>query len=626
MNNNTIAGIFLLLCQFIFAQQSETHQDTLFVYGSDAGHLSKYVFYHVDETNNATPEKIDWLHRNDKLKRWELNETLNLGLNPHPLWLYLNVKHLGELPQKYWWNLYSHADAVYVYEKNEDGKGWLLYDVLSYDTPLSERTVKTRFLATEFTFNPNEGKVILLKIKNLRHSQYAVTDFTTPVSNLLWEKEFYWNIGFFVGCFALIGLLSLCIGFFTKQLAFIRYCGYLFFIILLLLSEELLITVTEWPILFELLKRVHALPIAIIAVGLHFYILKFIVQSQFKNDSLIKRLSKIINAGILFGVIFLATYFFFKNYFTFERAFFIYLWHTAIAIAILMLLLTSAMVFVALNTKRMWWIGLLVALVLLYFNPVGYFLNYSGLIPYYKVTYPNYFYAQLCLEFLFLGGLITWRYQRTVITNYSLLQEKALKEEQDLQRALDIQQTERRQIARDLHDNLGATLSVIKLVITNSYREDYNLIKMITRANDDLRHFFSQLYVIKNDKLDLFKQLEEKIDEFNKVGAIHFVWIKVGNPLAVSVSISESVFLIASELLSNALKHSHANEVTLQLLIETDQLQLVYEDDGKGFDAEKSNSKGMGMRNINTRVHQWDGEIYISSNKLGTTIIITIPL
>lgn len=626
MNNNIVAALFLLLCQLIFAQQPETHQDTLFVYGSDAGHLSKYVYYHVDETDDATPEKIDELHRNGKLQRWELNETLNLGLNPHPLWLRLDVKHIGELPQTYWWNLYSHADSVYVYEKNKHTKVWQLYDVLSYETPLSERTVKTRFLAAEFDFKPNESKVILLKIKNVRHSQHAVTDFTTPVSNLLWEKGFYWNIGFFVGCFTLISLLSLCIGFFTKQLAFIRYCGYLLFIILLLLSEELLITVAEWPVVFEFLKRVHALPIAIIAVGLHFYILKFIVQSQFKNDRLINLLSNIINAGIIFGVIFLTGYFFFKSYFTFEHAFFIYLWHIAIAIAILMLLLTSAMVFIAFNTKRMWWFGLLVALVLLYFNPVGYFLNYSGLIPYYKVTYPNYFYVQLCLEFLFLGGLITWRYQRTVVTNYRLLQEKALQEEQDLQRALEIQQAERQQIARDLHDNLGATLSVIKLIITNSYREDRNLTKMITRANDDLRHFFSQLYVIQSNKPDLFKQLEEKIKELNKIGSIQFSWIKVGNPSIISTDISDSVFLMASELLSNALKHSYANEVTLQLLIESDQLQLMYEDNGKGFNSEKSNPKGMGMTNINTRVQQWNGEIYVSSNKLGTTIIITIPL
>src|SRR5690606_17093659 len=97
--------------------------------------------------------------KDNKFQRWKIGETLNLGFNPHPLWLYLNVKNRSDAPEKYWWDLYSHADSVFVYQK--ENNIWVIKDTLSYGKPIGKRDIKVRFLVSEFLFQPGENKELL---------------------------------------------------------------------------------------------------------------------------------------------------------------------------------------------------------------------------------------------------------------------------------------------------------------------------------------------------------------------------------------------------------------------------------------------------------------------------------
>jgi signal transduction histidine kinase len=85
------------------------------------------------------------------------------------------------------------------------------------------------------------------------------------------------------------------------------------------------------------------------------------------------------------------------------------------------------------------------------------------------------------------------------------------------------------------------------------------------------------------------------------------------------------VYRIVNELLGNALKHAEATEINLELVEENGILQIIVEDNGKGF-PDTNNKQGLGLKNIEYRVMYLKGTCNIDSNSEGTTIIVGIPI
>ncbi|WP_417358016.1 7TM-DISM domain-containing protein [Flavobacterium sp.] len=621
--------IFLLLgvlCSFsgclnpIMAQDKAIYCDTLFVNGPNSEHLSKYLTFWVDSTKTPDITNAETALKNKEFIHWNPETTLNLGLNPHPLWLHLNVKSTVPDLKKYWWGFYTHADTITVYQKS--AIGWISTDTLTYGLQLSKRKIKTRFSTAEIILKGYEHKELLVKIENYRHTQNAITDFTTPENNLFWETNFYWSIGFFIGCFLLISSISFFISIVLREKNFSRYGVYLILIIAMALMEELMVPSISNPFLFNILKRLHSLPIAIIALAIHYHIILYIIKPESTKRKLIKFLTRLNNVFLLYGIVYSVYYFIYMEKLNHGQWFYPFMWYTGIAVVIFVILITAVMMIVTMQQKKLLIPGLILAFVILYFNPAGYFLNYAGILSYYEVTYPNQFYWIVCTEFIGIGCVLAWRYKKTVQNHYQLLQEKALQDELALTREIEIQEQEREQIARDLHDDLGTTISAIKLIVTNSYLNDKTLVKMITKANNDLRYFFNKLTL---PQQGLFDILRDKVDELNNIGTIQFVFITTGEEDIVPDALKLPIIRICFELLSNVLKHSQASEATLQLFADSSQVQIMMEDNGKGFDL-KAKSNGIGINNIYARAKRWNAEIHISSGANGTTTIVTIPL
>lgn len=618
--------LFLLLWMSVpsaKAQDISPYSDTLFVSGPSSEHLSKYLTFWIDRSGKATVNEAAGALKNRDFKHWKLNTSLNLGLNPYPVWLHLNVKNTDLKSEKYWWGFYSHADTINVFQKSSEG--WKSIDTLIYGTPLADRKVKVRFSAIEVLLNGNQSKELMVKVQNYRHTQNAITDFTTPEHNLLWEKKFYWSIGFFIGCFLLISVISFFISIVLREKTFFMYGVYLLLVIAMALMEELMVPVVSHLFVFDLLKRMHSLPTAIVALGIHYHIARYIFSYKVEKSKVLKILTGINNIGLMYGIVYMLVYTVFME--KLHHGLWLYdsIWNIGIGIALLIILTTFTMIVITMKIKKLLFPGIALAFLILYFNPVSYFLNYAGLINYYKITYPNYFYWIVCSEFIAIGCFLAWRYRKKEKDHYALLKVKALQEEKALNNEIEIQEQERKQIARDLHDDLGTTLSAIKLIITNSYSRDSTLVSMITKANTDLRHFFNKLSLSDLNEYGIIHLLQEKTDQLNSIGNIQFAFIYIGKEELIPKQFKIPIIRVCTELLSNVLKHSYASEATLQLIVDPSQVQLLMEDNGKGFDY-KTRKKGMGLNNIYTRVNRWNGEVHISSGVTGTTTIITLPL
>ena len=77
------------------------------------------------------------------------------------------------------------------------------------------------------------------------------------------------------------------------------------------------------------------------------------------------------------------------------------------------------------------------------------------------------------------------------------------------------------------------------------------------------------------------------------------------------------------ELTGNILKHSGATEATIQFIYFDKHLEIMVEDNGVGFSGSQSN--GIGLKNIQTRVNYLSGNMKIDSGANGTTVMLQVP-
>jgi len=209
------------------------------------------------------------------------------------------------------------------------------------------------------------------------------------------------------------------------------------------------------------------------------------------------------------------------------------------------------------------------------------------------------------------------------------------------QRALD---RERTRIARDLHDDLGASLTRIGLLselakadihqpelakthldqifttVSGLTRELNEIVWAVNPANDSLEHFTDHICKFAQDYLSL-AGIRCRLDFPESVPAY---------PMPSPER--HSLFLAAKEALHNIVKHAEAGQVWIRLKLEQGMLLLLVEDDGKGWDTEiltaaSPTVTGHGLSNMQKRMEQLGGRFAQQSKPgSGTSVRLELPL
>ncbi len=210
----------------------------------------------------------------------------------------------------------------------------------------------------------------------------------------------------------------------------------------------------------------------------------------------------------------------------------------------------------------------------------------------------------------------------------------ALKQEQELnliKAAVEGQDEERKRIAQELHDSIGGNLAGIKLQLA-SIDSGSKKLKTITHQLDEtyqLVRDISHTLIPKKFKQHAFTELiQEYIKTISNTGelTIGFHPHPEESVNAIDEKIHIELFKIIQELMTNTLKHASADQVDIHLSIINNELSLLFEDNGKGFDAANI-TNGIGFENIKSRIDELKGTLHIDSSKnRGTVISIEIPI
>lgn len=190
---------------------------------------------------------------------------------------------------------------------------------------------------------------------------------------------------------------------------------------------------------------------------------------------------------------------------------------------------------------------------------------------------------------------------------------------------LEGQDQERLRIAQDLHDRLGSTLAAIKLgmqgnpVTTNTQNQ-----RLVDTAITEVRSIAHNLSAGNIERYGLQAALEELKRTLERSGKIN-VHLYLQS-LVINNLLSIELYRILQELVSNTLKHANASEITIQLNDQTTNLNVMYEDNGSGFDQQQVNY-GIGIQNIQHRLKKWTGTIEFDTQPTrGTIVILNIPI
>lgn len=186
------------------------------------------------------------------------------------------------------------------------------------------------------------------------------------------------------------------------------------------------------------------------------------------------------------------------------------------------------------------------------------------------------------------------------------------------------QEQERQRIAKDLHDGLNQMLAGICInisTVTQQHSDSNPALKLqLENISGDLNNVIDE---VRNISYDLMPNvlasfgLIDAVDEIAKTiserGAIK-VYVQSNEPhFELEYAVEISLYRIVQEFIQNTIKHAEASNITIKFTKEGSDLQLVMEDDGKGFDPKLNPGSGMGLSNVYSRVKSLNGELVIDS-------------
>jgi PAS domain S-box-containing protein len=202
------------------------------------------------------------------------------------------------------------------------------------------------------------------------------------------------------------------------------------------------------------------------------------------------------------------------------------------------------------------------------------------------------------------------------------------------------QEMERRRIARELHDEAGQaltginfTLETIEKIAAKEPDRIHSYIieikKQINRTYEEMRRLSHRLHPALLTDLGLEPAIDAYLNHISKHSSLRIDFKMMGFKERVDLDIESVLYRLAQEALTNTLKHACATRFTLSIIKSYPNIIFLVQDDGIGFDAEKSmgNSPALGMVSMRERAAMLGGKFTLRTSKgAGVRIRIEIPI
>ncbi|MBE8728131.1 sensor histidine kinase [Flavobacterium hungaricum] len=197
------------------------------------------------------------------------------------------------------------------------------------------------------------------------------------------------------------------------------------------------------------------------------------------------------------------------------------------------------------------------------------------------------------------------------------------------------QEEERKRIAQDLHDDISSKLNIVSLnshlltapnlTAAETLEITENIIELTTKALDNSRKIAHNLLPPVFEKFGLNAAVEELCEEFESSKSVKTHYINEIDFDEKEIDRQLHIFRILQELMNNSVRHGKASQIWIAFKNQAGVNTCCYEDNGIGFDtSDHENQKGLGMKNIDSRISFLNGTISFKSELgKGITVIFT---
>ncbi|MGC3973683.1 MAG: ATP-binding protein [Nitrospira sp.] len=202
---------------------------------------------------------------------------------------------------------------------------------------------------------------------------------------------------------------------------------------------------------------------------------------------------------------------------------------------------------------------------------------------------------------------------------------------------LNIQDEERRAIARELHDNCCQQLAMMMFSVNSIERcceeplthKVRMLNEQIKRTLESVRHIAYGLHPAMWDTTGIEEAMRSYLTDFIEVTELPVDFHAINVPTRVPEVISTCLFRTLQEVLHNVVKYAEASRVEVRLIKSEDTLSLYVTDHGRGFQVKsmKQSPRGLGLVSLKERAQLLNGTLYVTSQiGVGTMVHVSLPL
>jgi PAS domain S-box-containing protein len=208
---------------------------------------------------------------------------------------------------------------------------------------------------------------------------------------------------------------------------------------------------------------------------------------------------------------------------------------------------------------------------------------------------------------------------------------------------LQLQDAEKRRIARELHDGVGQLLAAISMNISQVLKEKHRLTdaaaqcvvenrSLVEQATSEIRTVSYLLHPPMLDEMGLSSALPMYIEGFAKRSKVQVTFDAPSDLDRLPQECELTLFRVVQECLTNIHRHSGSSTATVTLSCTGEEVKLEVKDSGKGIAEETTKSinagvsAGVGMRGMQERVKSMHGRLLVHSNSNGTSVLVTLPV
>lgn len=203
-----------------------------------------------------------------------------------------------------------------------------------------------------------------------------------------------------------------------------------------------------------------------------------------------------------------------------------------------------------------------------------------------------------------------------------------------IKKLIGAQEQEHKRLAQELHDGVGQSLFSISIAMNaiEAYIENPKMNEYISEVKSeldkviqDVNSYSHRLRPLSLDQLGLIPTLEELLHSYRQLLPQIDFHFQCNFDRRLSTSIEINLYRVIQEALHNIVKYAKATQVWVQLFQKKETLYLIIRDNGVGFDLNQT-GEGLGLKHMNERVDQLDGDFTIQSSQQGTEIRVFVPL